>query len=223
MRSLGVCCLRATEVVLLSKLGENEVFYRLVSASGLDTLTGSPPKNDMFTGRANPAPTTDIPCVFGDGDGGDGDGDGGAWAFVVRAKNFSPLRTRQMMVCRNGELHNDDIVGAGFARPYNRPYNRPHNRHHFNGESHNDDIVRAKNLSPLRRMDYADRKSRRNCISIENVFNGELHNDDIVGAGFARPHNRPHHRRGEKSFALTKNRQRRPTIRSLCASFSIFN
>jgi hypothetical protein len=70
-------------------------------------------------------------------------------AIVIRAKDFSPLRTQRMMVCRGGELHNDDIVGAGFARPHHR--RRP------NDELHNDDmVVGAKNFSPSRRLGCDD-------------------------------------------------------------------
>jgi hypothetical protein len=72
---------------------------------------------------------------------------------IVGAKNFSPSRTQRMMVCRDGEFHNDDIVGAGFARPYHRC--RPH--HRPNGELHNGDmVVGAKNFSPPRRLGCDD-------------------------------------------------------------------
>jgi hypothetical protein len=79
--------------------------------------------------------------------------DNNARKIGIRAKIFSPLRTKRMMVCRGGELHNDDIVGAGFASPYHRC--RPH--HRPNGELHNGDmVVGAKNFSPPRRLGCDD-------------------------------------------------------------------
>jgi hypothetical protein len=73
----------------------------------------------------------------------------------IRTKNFSPLQTRLMMVCRNGELHIDDIVGAGFAR---LGFARPHHRPCI--ELHKGDAgVGAKNFSPQRRLDCGDNQT----------------------------------------------------------------
>jgi hypothetical protein len=69
------------------------------------------------------------------------------------AKDFLPLRIRRMMVCRSSELHKDDIVGVGFARPHTRPNDELHI-----DELHIDDMfVGAKNLLPSPKLGCYDR------------------------------------------------------------------